>query len=122
MANTSVKVKGLREVQRGLRNIGKEAAKDFRDEFKVAAEPVRAEASRMLARFPGASTRVTTHVLGRGVFVRQAARKRTGLRPDFGATQMEHVFIPALEQHRHEIVEGVSKAIDRIADKQGLRG
>lgn len=113
-------MKGLREVQSALRQVNKAVSKDLREELKRAGEPVAASARAKLSRYQGASTNVRVHPLGKGVFVRQNARKVTGLRGDFGAVQMRHVFIPALDENQGRVLSEVEDALDRFADRAGF--
>jgi hypothetical protein len=117
---TTVRVKGLREVQRALRKVDKSLGNDFREELKKAGEPVAASAAAKLARWQGASTNVKVHALGKGVFVRQQKRKVTGLRGDFGALQMRSAFIPALMENEAGIEREVEEALDRFINRAGF--
>jgi hypothetical protein len=117
---TAVRVKGLREVQRAFRQVDKSLGQEFRDELKKAGEPVARSAAAKLTRWTGASTNVKTHVLGKGVYVRQQKRKVTGLRGDFGALQMRSAFIPALMENEQGIYRDVEQALDRFARKAGF--
>lgn len=103
----------MKELQRALRQVDKSLERDLKDELKKAGEPVARSAASKLARWRGASTDVRVHPLGKGVFVRQQARKVTGLRGDFGALQMRDAFIPALDENQHRIVADIEDALDR---------
>jgi len=115
----AVRVKGLRQVQGALRKVDKGTLKTLRDGLKEAAEPVRQTTIGKLGRFQGVSTNVRTHVLGKGVFVRQNARKVTGLRGDFGGLQYRKAFVPALEEHEDDIPERVEDAFDQLIRSSG---
>lgn len=117
---SSVRVKGLREVQRALRQVDKQLGNDFREELKKAGEPVAASARAKLTQWQGASTNVKVHALGKGVFVRQQAKKVTGNRGDFGSLQMRKAFIPALVENEDRIEKDVEDALDRFVDKAGF--
>jgi hypothetical protein len=54
------------------------------------------------------------------VFVRQQARKVTGLRGDFGAVQMRNAFEPALDENAHRIGRDVEDALDRWINSAGF--
>ena len=120
MATATVRVKGLREVQRALRQVDKSLGNDLKDELKKAGEPVARSASSKLSRWRGASTNVKVHALGKGVFVRQQARKVTGLRGDFGGLQMREAFIPALMENQDRIGRDVEDALDRWISRAGF--
>jgi hypothetical protein len=117
---TTVRVKGLREVQRAFRQVDKSLGQDFKDELKKAGEPVARSAAAKLTRWRGASTNVKVHVLGKGVYVRQQKRKVTGLRGDFGALQMRSAFIPALMENEDRIEREVEEALDRFINRAGF--
>ena len=116
MAAATVRVRGLRETQRALQKVNKEAAKTVRDALKEATEPVASDARSRLSRYAGASVgTIGPRATNRGVFVTQRARKKTGKRGDFGVLQMQEVLVPALEEHEGEIVERVDDALERLA-------
>jgi hypothetical protein len=86
----------------------------------MVGEPVARSAASKLARWRGASTAVRVHPLQKGVFVRQQAKKVTGLRGDFGALQMRDAFEPALDENQHRIVQDLDDAIDRFINHAGF--
>jgi hypothetical protein len=120
MAAATVRITGLKELQRALRQVDKSLGADFKNELKKAGEPVARSAAAKLARYQGASTNVRVHALGKGVFVRQQARKVTGLRGDFGAVQMRNAFEPALDENQHRIVSDVEDALGRWINSAGF--
>lgn len=116
----TVRVRGLREVQRGVRNFNESVGKDLTAELKKAAEPVAASARQKLTRYQGVSLNVQPVAFAASVRVRQQQRKVTGLRGDFGALQMRRAFIPALTEQAPNVVRNIETAIDRFADQAGL--
>lgn len=111
---------GLNETLRALNYVNKQAAKAVKDELKTAVEPVAASARDRISRYEGASlTTIGPRVSTRSVFVTQRARKRTGLRGDFGALQMRHLF-GAFAEHETSVVDDVGDALDRLADRAGF--
>jgi hypothetical protein len=120
MAAATVRIIGLKELQRALRQVDKSLGADFKNELKKAGEPVARSAASKLDRYQGASTNVRVHALGKGVFVRQQARKVTGLRGDFGAVQMRNAFEPALDENAHRIGRDVEDALDRWINSAGF--
>lgn len=120
-AAATVRVEGLRELNRALNKVNKDAAKTVRDELKTAAEPIAATARSRLSRFQGASTStIGPPSVTAGVFVTQRKRKVTGKRGDFGALQMRDVLLPALEEHADDAVKAVEQAIDRLGRSAGF--
>jgi hypothetical protein len=121
MAAGTVRVKGLKELQRALGKVNKEAAKTVREEIKRAAKPVVSSAQQKLSAYQGASVgTIGPRASARGVFITQRARKVSGLRGDFGALQMRKVLEPALEEHQAEIVNEVEDALDRLGRSAGF--
>lgn len=119
--NTTVRVKGLRELQRSLSKVNKGVAKEVRDALKEAAEPVVSEAKAKLSAYPGASVgTIGPRVSVRSVFVTQRARKVSGLRSDFGRLQMTDVLEPALEENRGQVLDEVEDALDRLGRSEGF--
>lgn len=115
MAAGTVRIRGLRETVVAFKRLDAGLPTVVTDELKKAAEPVAAEARATIGRYRGAKTEtIKTRAKGRGdVFVTQGARKKTGLRGDFGALQMRHL-MDALDSHQHEIYAGVEHALDEI--------
>lgn len=121
MAAAQVHIKGLRELNRALNMINRQAARGFRRELAQAAEPVAATARSKLSVFQGASVgTIGPRAAMAGVFVTQRARRVTGKRGDFGALQMRRVLVPALHEHADDIVDELDRALDRIAAKAGF--
>ena len=117
----TVRIHGLRELNRALGKVNKDAGRKVRDALKEAAEPVAASARTRLARYPGASTAtISPRATTRSVFVTQRKRKVSGLRPDFGTLQMKEVLLPALYDHEDDLVDAVEDALDRLGRMQGF--
>jgi hypothetical protein len=116
----TVKVRGLREVQRGVRKLSDSVGKDLTAELKTAAEPVAASARQKLTRYQGVSLNVQPVALMASVRVRQQQRKVTGLRGDFGALQMRTAFRPALEENQERVVRNIEQVVNEFVDDAGL--
>lgn len=121
MAVGTVRVEGLKELNRAFKNVSKELQKELRVGLKKAAEPVATDARRRAARF-GAKTAAGIKPSARGTsaFVRQSNRKTSGRRPDFGGIQMAAAFLPALAANEDAVVREVEHLLDRIADREGF--
>ena len=117
MAQETIRIHGLRELQRAAQRAGKEARKEVRAALRDAAEPVRRDAT---ARFAVVDARSAAGyrvaVRQRGVAVEQRLRKTTGKRPDYGSLQMTRALLPALQANAELIEREAEKAVDRIAD------
>lgn len=121
MAAGSVKVKGLKELQRDFRRIDKDAAKAVRQGLKEAAEPVRQEAARLFSGVDAHSAAgYKVRIRQRGVAVEQTRRRTTGLHPEFGKLQMRRALLPALASREDQVVDGLERVLDGLADRNGF--
>ena len=121
MASGSVRLHGYRETMRALRKCEKGARDAWKDAFKEVARPIAEEAQSRLARYQGISLgTIGPRVVTSGVFVTQRAKKRTGLRGDFGSLQMRVGLLPALEANEGKIDKAVEKALDDLTDSAGF--
>lgn len=121
MAAETVRVHGLKELQRDFKAMGPQALKDLRAELRQIADPVREEATRLFSPLGARSAsgyRVVARM--RGVAVEQKFRTTTGLHPEWGRVQLGVALIPALERKENEVVEGVEDVLDRLAVKHGF--
>ena len=121
---TTVHVEGLRELNRDFGRISKKLQREFQAEIRKLAEPA-ADAIRRKASGHGFSAPTLSGIRagsssGHAV-VRQARRKKTGSRPDFGSTQYRLAFLPGAEEAEPEVVKGVEDFLDRITG-EGLGG
>ncbi len=121
MSGASVRVHGIREVNAAFRKIDSKLAKDFGNDLKKAAAPVVEETQALEARWRGASIgTIRAKRSGPRVFVEQSARKRTGLRGDFGALQMRQALEPALADKADVVFTEVEQVLNRYADSAGF--
>ena len=117
----TVRVKGLRELQRDLRKVEKGLRKEVDASLKLAAEPVVEQARANLARYAGAKLNTIKPRVNTGrVYVRQNARKVTGKRPDFGSLQMRVGLIPALQERQGEVIRIMEDQLDAFTTSHGL--
>ena len=120
MAGT-IRVKGLRELDRAFRKMDKELSKDLRSSLKEAAEVVAVEArSRFQGIQPATSATMKAVVRARGASVEQTKGRTTGLRPDYGALQMRRALSPALDAKSAEVAKKVDDMLGRLASKNGF--
>jgi hypothetical protein len=120
MAAGTVRVKGLREVDRAFRQMDKESSKALRAAMVEAAVPVAASARDKISRYQGASvSTIRPRAVARGAFVTQGARKVTGLRGDFGALQMRRLG-EALDENQAVVMEKAERVIDLLAERNGF--
>lgn len=112
--------RGMRELNRAFLQVERNVRDDFIDELKKEAEPVAASARSRISRYRGAQTSTIKPVTRyHNVLVRQGARKRTGLRGDFGALQMRHL-IGALHEHKDAIDDKIDGWLDWQGRKAGF--
>ena len=113
----SLKVSGLRELQRDLGKLDKNAKRELAAALRAVAEPVAADV-RAKASARGWTQKTVTGIragsrLGVAV-VRQSRRKTTGDQPHFGALQMKEAFIPAAQQNEAMVERSVELMLDRL--------
>lgn len=121
MAASTVRVRGLREMQRDFRRMSGDLRDESREALREAAEPVRREAQALFAPISAESAAgYRVRVRARGVSVEQSLRRTTGLRPDFGRRQMGRALIPALERRQAEVIRGLERMLDRLAGNNGF--
>ena len=102
----------------------KEIQKDVRVALATAGEEVRRESDALTSqqlRSPRSGHGYRVRVRKNGVFVEQSLRKRTGLRPDWGATQMRRSLVPALEDNKEKTEVFFEKAMEEVAGFFELR-
>lgn len=112
---------GYTETLRAVNALPKAVAAGLRDEIRHVGELVREDAEGRindLSQKTAAGFR--TYVRARGVSVEQSLRKTTGLRPDWGKTQMRQGLLPALDDKQDELIEGVETMVERVAAGLGL--
>ncbi len=119
--NGGVRVHGLREVNAAFRKVDSSLAREFGNDLKKAAAPVVAAARSKETRWRGASINtIRAKRSGPRVFVEQSARKKTGLRGDFGALQMRSALEPALDERANAVFTEVELVLNRYANSAGF--
>lgn len=106
-------MKGLRELERGLRETDKDTAKALRKELREAGKVVALEARRRHAFVsPRSAMGIRPRVRsGLVVYAEQSRRRTTGQHPKFGVVVMEGALLPAKEAKTPEVKEMVERAI-----------
>lgn len=113
------KVRGLDRLIRRADEASRATKKLVRDDLKDAAAPIRDEGERLLLELrpaPGVTARgLAIRVRKTGVVsVEQRLRKTTGLRSDWGATQMRRGLVPAVEAKEHEVETRMTHAVAKV--------
>jgi len=117
----TIRVKGYRETARALDRVNKGAKLALYSGLRQAAEPIAQDARSRLGGYTGLKTTTIRPRVGlRGVYITQGARKKTGLRPDFGALQMRVGLLPAVYSREDDIVEKVEEAFILLSKSQGF--
>ena len=121
MAAGSIKVKGLRELQRDLRKADKQLAKDLRSELKEAGDIIRTEASSLFSRYDARSAAgYRTRVRQKGTAVEQSLKRTTGKHPQWGALQMRVALLPARSSKAPEVERRLEDMLDRLGKDNGF--
>lgn len=118
----SVKVHGLKELQRALKRYGAEATREIDEALKDAGEDIRQRATMKMSMIDLGSAlgfKAKTKGFGR-VVVEQSKRKRTGLHPEFGALQMRRALIPARTEGFDTVVEKIDSLLGRLGGEEGF--
>ena len=119
---TSLKVTGLRELHRALKNYDDDLKRELEDELRAAGELVT-ESSR--ARFVNTDARSAagfkSKVKGFGrVVVQQSRRRTTGRRGDYGSLQMRRALIPAVAENEATVIRHMEGMLDRLGRENGF--
>jgi hypothetical protein len=118
MPAETVRVKGLRELQRALKDADRELRLAVRAELREAGEIVRREGQALFERYsPKSAAGYRVRVRQRGVAVEQSLRRTTGLHPEWGRLQLREALEPALDAKQDEVVGRLEDAVDNVADR-----
>jgi hypothetical protein len=116
----TVRVYGVKEVNRAFRQVDKALAVQFGNDLKAAAAPV-VQAAKAKEHWQGASVgTIRARRVGPVVYVEQSARKVTGLRGDYGGLQMRQALMPALDENADEVFVSVDHVLDKYAAEAGF--
>lgn len=111
-------VSGYKPFLKACAHAEKDTRKFVREAFREVGEVVRVDAARRFAAVSSVSAAgYRVRVRQRGIAVEQSLRKTTGRRPDYGARQMTHALLPALEQNEGRVESEFEHAIDKVADR-----
>lgn len=120
----AVRVRGLRELQRDLKLIDAQVAKEIRAELKDVAEPVRARAvQNALADISHIGERWSQMRIGvttRMVYVAPKARRRGGTGQPNLAPLLGQAMETALAENEDRVVAGLEHALDRAVTLHGF--
>lgn len=123
--SVSVRIEGLRELNRALSKINRDVGGEVQDALKRAGEPVRSTAEsyafggiRNIGNVWGAMRLGSTM---RSVYIAPATRNGGGsARPSFGTLLLETAMIPAVERGQTGVLREVENAFDSLALRAGF--
>lgn len=113
----TLRVEGYKEFLTACDNAGKDSKKFVRAALRQSGEIVKRDATAKFGRYDARTASGYRVVVRRtGVVVEQSIRRTTGLRPDFGALQMQRALVPALTENEEATERELEKALDVICD------
>lgn len=113
----TLRVEGYRELMRAFALADKASRKALRETLRKTGGAVRADAAYEIDQHPDRKSAAGIRVIvrRRGVSVEQVLRKTSGLHPEWGAWQMRHALVPALDNNREITNARMEAALDAIA-------
>ena len=97
----------------------KEIRRDLREALRISGERVRKDSADKTSNELGSARSAQgyrVYVRARAITVEQSLRKTTGLRGDWGVSQMRESLVPSLTENEQHIVEDALKATQEIED------
>lgn len=120
MASSSVKVKGLRELNRAFTVMGRDVKKELTGELKKVGEPVRRKAEQRSAKLGPAWSRIKVGSRTSAVYVAPAARRHGGSpRPNAGRILL-HGMLTARDEERDRTIDALDKMLGRLGGDAGF--
>jgi hypothetical protein len=118
----SLKVKGLRELHRALKNYDDDLKRELEAELRAAGELVAVGAqSRFLGIDARSAAGFKSRVKGFGrVVVQQSRRRTTGRRGDFGSLQMRRALLPSVADNQDKVMNQIEGMLDRLGRENGF--
>lgn len=108
-------VQGFTEFVRACETAPPLLRREIRATYREIGDIVRVDARERISELSRKSSDgYRTYVRARGVEVEQSLRKTTGLRPDWGKTQMRKGLIPALHDKEPEVVAAFAEATENV--------
>lgn len=121
MAKGTVRVRGLRELQRDFRKMSGDLPKELRSELKEAGQIVATEAARLFRdRDPRSAASIVPRVRTGLVAVEQRRGKTTGQHKEFGVLQMREALLPGLAAKQEDVLDRLDKMLDRLGGANGF--
>lgn len=124
MADVGGRVEGYTELLVKLKALPAAQQKTLKVAYRKAGQAIADDGSRRIQALDPPSDKTAAgyrvYVRLRGLEVDQTLRKTTGLRPDWGKTQMRYGLVPALEDNRDQVIADVEVAMDAAQEAVGL--
>jgi len=125
MAAQTVRILGLRELDRAFGQVSRETRLGMRAELRAIAEPVRSEAQELapqkISNIGDQWARMRVGVTARGAYVAPQSRGRGKIRrPNLAGLLMDQAMLPALRDHEAEIVAGLGLWLDAVGRGAGF--
>lgn len=114
----SVKVKGLRELQRAAAKSDKDTRTGVRRSLEHVARPVAEDARQRFSEIdPRSAAGFRPRVRPGRLVVEQRRRRTTGQHRQFGALQMTEALLPAAHAGEEQVEQAFERMLDDIADR-----
>lgn len=122
--SASIKVKNLGRLQRDLKKLGSDVAKEIEGELRAAGQVVADSARQKLDPInPYSAAGLRPRVRGFGrVVVEQTRRRTTGTRPDWGDRVMRRDLLPALAENEDKIIALIDRMLGKLGGEFDRRG
>ncbi len=127
MPEQTIKITGLNGLQRAFSRADKEEAKLLRATLKATAEPVkRAAEGKAVSRIRNIGGPWSQMRIGQARSVVYLAPKQKGRasrgnaslrRPNLKDLLLDRAMIPALDEHREEVVQGVERMLGTVGSR-----
>lgn len=121
MAEGTIRVDGLRDLQRAFKLADATLARELRTTLRKVAEPVRADAEQLavggIPRVGIPWSRMRVGVTQAGVYVAPRQRGTRGgprRRPNFAGLLLGRSLLPALEQNTPQVMSEMEQLLDTV--------
>lgn len=115
-SSTTIRVHGLRELHRALKNVDQDLKKELERKLLDAGRIVQDEARRLFSPIDSRSAmgfRARLKGFGR-VTVEQQRRKTTGFHPEFGSLQMRRGLLPSVADSEPKVMQELEDMLDTL--------
>jgi hypothetical protein len=121
MANETIRVHGLRELNRAFARADKTVRLEKNKKLRRAAEPVRADAEALavdrISRIGPEWSRMRVGVTTKVVYVApkpKGTRNQSRRRPKLAGRLMDESMVPALNRNRPAVMEALDEVLDEM--------